>query len=61
MMGHEFLRTKADPYVYFKKNSTDSFMMLLLYVDDIIIAGQYAKLKKKLSSLFCMKDLGGVK
>lgn len=61
MMGHDFLRTKVDPCVYFKKYSTDSFVMLLLYVDDILIAVQDAKLQKKLSSVFYTKDLGGVK
>ena len=61
MMGHDFLRTKADPCVYFKKYSTDSFMMLLLYANDILIAEQDAKLQNKLSSVFYMKDLGGVK
>lgn len=60
MMSHDFLRTKADPCVYFKKYYADSFVMLLLYVDDILIVGQYAKLickLKELSSVFDMKDL----
>lgn len=65
MTSHDFLRTKADPCVYFKKYYADSFVMLLLYVDDILIAGQDAKLicklKKELSSVFDMKDLRGAK
>lgn len=65
MMSHDFLRTKADPYVYFKKYYANSFVMLLLYVDDILIAGQdvklICKLKKELSSVFDMKNLRGAK
>lgn len=51
--------------VYHKKIADDSFMYLLLYVDDMLIAAQSMseinKLKTQLSSEFEMKDLGKAK
>jgi len=50
---------------YFKFPSTAEFVILLLYVDDILIASnnksEVEKLKSKLSREFEMKDLGAAK
>ena len=47
------------------KFSDDDFVILLLYVDDILIVGRNVsridKLKKQLSKSFSMKDLGPTK
>ncbi|XP_073039361.1 uncharacterized protein [Primulina eburnea] len=55
---------KADHCCYVKKFD-DSYIILLLYVDDMLIAGAYLeeidKLKIKLSKEFAMKDLGAAK
>ncbi|KAG8486697.1 hypothetical protein CXB51_020179 [Gossypium anomalum] len=54
-----------DSCVYFKKNNDGSFVYLLLYVDDMLIAvkdkGEIRKVKAQLSEEFEMKDLGPAK
>jgi hypothetical protein len=51
--------------VYFKKLENGSFIILLLYVDDMLVAGTNMQdinvLKKKLANSFAMKDLGAAK
>ncbi|CAM8972742.1 unnamed protein product [Rhodiola kirilowii] len=60
----KFVRSEADHCCYFKKLD-DSYIILLLYVDDMLIAGsssqEVSKLKKQLSKRFAMKDLGEAK
>ena len=62
MMNHEYKRNVADHCVYLKKFPDGKFVILLLYVDDMLIVGQDAmminNLKKDLSKFFDMKDLG---
>ena len=62
MLNHKYKRTAADHCVYIQKFPDDNFVMLLLYVDDMLIAGTDAvtisKLKEDLSKFFDMKDLG---
>ncbi|KAG8486072.1 hypothetical protein CXB51_019444 [Gossypium anomalum] len=62
MTSYDFKRSSFDNCVYFKKNSDGSFVSLLLYVDDILIAakdkGEIRKVKAQLSEEFEMKDLG---
>ncbi|KAG8477717.1 hypothetical protein CXB51_027597 [Gossypium anomalum] len=62
MTSHDFKRSSFDSCVYFKKNSDGSFVYLLLYVDDMLIAvkdkGEIRKVKAQLSEEFEMKDLG---
>ena len=62
MMNHEYKRTVVDHCVYLKKFPDGKFVILLLYVDDMLIVGQDAtminNLKKDLSKFFDMKDLG---
>ena len=65
MMSHENKGTFADPCVYVRRFPDDKFIILLLYVNDMLIVGQNAdmiqKLKIELSKTFDMKDLGSVK
>ncbi|KAG8490319.1 hypothetical protein CXB51_016103 [Gossypium anomalum] len=65
MTSHDFKRSSFDSCVYFKKNNDGSFMYLLLYVDDMLIAakdkGEIRKVKGQLSEEFEMKDLGPAK
>ncbi|KAG8497106.1 hypothetical protein CXB51_008302 [Gossypium anomalum] len=65
MTSHDFKRSSFDSCVYFKKNSDGSFVYLLLYVDDMLIAakdkGEIRKVKAQLSEEFEMKDLGPAK
>ena len=62
MVGHEYTRTNADHCAYVRKFPNDKFVILLLYVDDMLIVGQDAgmigNLKKDLFKSFDMKDLG---
>ena len=62
MTERGYSRCHSDHCVYFKKLETRSFIILLLYVDDMLVAGSNMQdmnmLKKKLSNSFAMKDLG---
>ncbi|OMO94318.1 Retrotransposon gag protein [Corchorus capsularis] len=64
MVSHLFTRTAADRCVYFRSFGND-FIVLLLYVDDMLIVGRdvelICKLKDDLSRSFDMKDLGPAK
>ncbi|RVX02202.1 Retrovirus-related Pol polyprotein from transposon TNT 1-94 [Vitis vinifera] len=59
-----FKRCEADHCYYFK-SFDNSYIILLLYVDDMLIAGsdieKINNLKKQLSKQFAMKDLGAAK
>ena len=61
MVKNEFTRCQSDHYVYFKKTTNGNYVILLLYVDDILVAGSsmhdIVDLKEKLSKTFEMKDL----
>ena len=63
-MNREYKRTFADPCVYVWRFHDDKFIILLFYVDDMLIVGKDAdmiqKLKRELSKMFAMKDLGSV-
>ena len=58
-------KTQADHCVIVKKFEGGDFLILLLYVDDMLIVGRdQAKiqmLKKALNRTFAMKDLGPAK
>ena len=64
MLGQGFTRMVYDPCVYRKsvKNDVFGFIILVLYVDDMLIVAkdqsEVDRLKVKLSSEFRMKDLG---
>ncbi|GJZ15626.1 retrovirus-related pol polyprotein from transposon TNT 1-94 [Tanacetum coccineum] len=58
----EYNRLHADPCAYFKRFGNDDFIILLLYVDDMLVAGpnkdRITKLKAQLAREFEMKYLG---
>ena len=60
-MAYDFVMISEDNCVYIKK-SKDQFVILSLYVDDILIAGSNMEfvniVKNWLSSNFEMKDMG---
>jgi len=61
LVSFGFTQSKAD-YSLFTKQVQDKFTAILVYVDDMVIAGndtqKILKLKQQLSSQFHMKDLG---
>jgi hypothetical protein len=65
MTEQGYSRCHSDHCVYFKKLENGSFIILLLYVDDMLVAGSNMQninvLKKKLANSFAMKDLGAVR
>ena len=65
MMGHGYNRTSFDHCVFTRKFSDDDFIILLLYVDDMLIIGHDSskidRLKRELSKSCAMKDLGSAK
>ncbi|KAE8692624.1 Retrovirus-related Pol polyprotein from transposon TNT 1-94 [Hibiscus syriacus] len=64
MSSSGFTRCQEDHYCYIKRFD-NSFIILLLYVDDMLVAGsdmqEIINLKKKLSKQFAIKDLGAAK
>ena len=65
MISQEYKRAFVNPCVYVRRFPDDKFIILLLYVDDMLIMGQNAdmihKLKMELLKTFDMKDLGSGK
>ena len=64
MVSQNFIRSEYDHCVYFK-SFNDMFIILALYVDDMLIASksmeEINRLKAQLSRTFDMKDLGAAK
>jgi len=62
MLEHGFQRLEADHCVYIKRYGQGKYIILLLYVDDMLIVGhdknKINRLKKYLGRKFAMKDLG---
>jgi hypothetical protein len=65
MTEQGYSRCHFDHCVYFKNLENGSFIIMLLYVDDMLVAGSNMQdinvLKKKLANSFAMKDLGAAK
>ena len=65
MISHNFRRCTYDSCVYFRRRDDESFIYLLLYVDDMLIATKDKKeirrVKAQLSRESKMKDLGAAK
>ena len=65
MIGQGYSRSQYDDCIYFKKFPNGSFIYLLLYVDDMLIASRdkslIRKLKTQLNNEFDMKELGAAK
>ena len=62
MISHGYNKTSSDHCVFTIKFSYNDFIILLLYVYDILIIGHDSNkidtLKRELSKSFAMKDLG---
>ncbi|GJR43670.1 retrovirus-related pol polyprotein from transposon TNT 1-94 [Tanacetum coccineum] len=62
IIGLGYNRLYVDPCAYFKRFRNNDFIILLLYVDDMLVAGpnkdRISKLKAQLAREFDMKDLG---
>ena len=65
MVEHFYTRSSNDSCVYYRKLLDGSFIYLLLYMDDMLIAAkimlEVKRLKSLLSYEFEMKDLGATK
>ncbi|KAJ9560716.1 hypothetical protein OSB04_005876 [Centaurea solstitialis] len=66
VMGKQgYKKTTSDHCVFFQRFGDDDFIILLLYVDDMLIVGKNSEritqLKLELSKSFAMKDLGPAK
>jgi len=65
MTEYDFKKTLTDHCVFVKRYGHGNFIILLLYIDDMLIIGHDRKkffpLKKTLSTSFSMKDLGPAK
>ena len=65
MIGQGYCRSQFDDCIYFQTFQDGSFIYLLLYVDDMLIAScdkfSIRKLKTQLSNEFEMKELGVAK
>jgi hypothetical protein len=65
MVSHGYTRSVCDSCVYHRKLMDGSYIYLLLYVDDMLIAAKsmfdIVELKRQLSGEFEMKDLGAAK
>eukprot|EP00253_Pinus_taeda_P008847 PITA_08847 len=60
-----YTRCHSDHCAYLKKQNDGSYIILLLYVDNMLVAGYNIQeinvLKRKLANSFAMKDLGAAK
>ena len=65
MSEQSYTRCHFDHCVYLKRKHVGSYIILLLYVDDMLVAGSNTQeinvLKRKLENSFAMKDLGAAK
>jgi len=65
MIEHDYSKSKYDSCIYHRKLNDGSFVYLLLYVDDMLIAAknmsEVNKLKAQLKQEFELKDLGAAK
>jgi hypothetical protein len=65
MVSHNYTRSGYDHCVHFKKLNNDIFIILVLYVDDMILARknitEINRLKAKMARTFDMKDLGATR
>ena len=65
MVSLNFTRSEYDHCVYFKKLENGMFIILVLYVDDMLVEikrlVEISGLKAQLAGVFDMKDLGAKK
>ena len=65
MVEQGYSRCHSDHCFYFKRLDDGSYIMLSLYVDEMLVVGSNMQeinvLKRKLANSFAMKDLGAAK
>ena len=65
MSEQGYTRCHSDHCVYLKKKNDGNYIILLMYVDDMLVVGSNMQeinvLKIKLANAFEMKDLGAIK
>lgn len=65
MIEYGFIRCKSDPCVYYKQLPNGEFVILFLYLDDMLVDRTRMRivheLKKELATIFAMKDLDAAK
>jgi hypothetical protein len=65
MVSQNYTRSEYDHRVYFKKLNNGIFIILVLYVDDMILASksitEINRLKAQIARTFDMKDLGAAR
>ena len=65
MFEQGYIRCHSEHCVYLKKKTDGSYIILLLYVDDMLVAGSNMQeinvLKRKLANSFAIKYLGATK
>ena len=65
MMNQNYIRSEYDHCVYFKKLSNGIFIILVLYVDDMILSSKIIseihRLKAQMTRMVDMKDLGAAR
>ena len=55
MAEHNFTRCESDPCVYFKKLPNGDFVILLLDVDDMLVASTSKKIVHELNEILARK------
>ena len=65
MMSHGYNRTTSDHCVFTRKLFDNDFIIILLYIDDMLIIGHdfsnIDRLKRELNKSFSLKDFGSTK
>ena len=65
MCEQGYKKTSSDHCVFVRNFSDEDFVIMLLYVDDMLIVGKNVskidRLKKQLGESFAMKDMGAAK
>jgi ATP-binding cassette subfamily B (MDR/TAP) protein 1 len=65
MMSQSYIRSEYDQCVYYKKLNNGIFIILVLYVDDMILASKNItkinRVKAEMARMYDMKDLGATK
>ena len=62
MLSQGYKRSEKNHYLYTKQAKDGSLVILILYVDDMLLAGrqmaEISALKSKMAKVFDMKDMG---
>ena len=62
MLSQGYKRSETDHFLYTKQAKDGSLVILILYVDDMLLAGrqmaEISALKSKMAKVFDMKDMG---